>query len=175
MNVFHLKWRVLVYSEWYIFCPCLRQKNVEFSAWSDGLDLIGGRWRCTGRVHEILKHDKIWGQIALAFATPNSGERFPRDLRPCFGECVCVCSLTVCYSWLDPLVLSSTMSRLHTFGNIFRCEQIFLRMKLNKNRYVESDHIEDQRSIVTQSNLIHQLPNRNNPIHRKVNNWTQFN
>ena len=30
-RIFHLKWRVLVHSECF-FCPCHRQKNVEFSA-----------------------------------------------------------------------------------------------------------------------------------------------
>jgi len=34
-------------------------------------------------VLEIFKHDKLWGQFALASPTPNSGDSFPRDLRPC--------------------------------------------------------------------------------------------
>ena len=76
-----------------IFCPCPRQKNVEFSAWSgDLVDIEDVRLgnseysvriireislllhcNASNRVRKILKHDKILGgQFALASPTPNS-------------------------------------------------------------------------------------------------------
>ena len=44
-----------------IFCPCLREKNVEFSAWSDGLVPIGERWRCTLGSSEYAYAVKSYG------------------------------------------------------------------------------------------------------------------
>jgi len=106
--IFQLKWRVLAHYERY-FCPCPRQKNVEFSTWSEiwrtlkmyfweivntllrVMGLVSFLLRCNASnlVLEILKHGKIWETVCISVSPLQilGGDSSPRDICPWLQFC----------------------------------------------------------------------------------------